>query len=411
MEDLLYALLFDEELTADQRAALRDRFDDEPAFADAWAHWCAIRMRLRRRVHDLASDRRLLVLYVMEREGDDDAFTPEERAALDAAREDIQQAVKTNPVLEQVVERIQEEHADFEEVWDAHPEAADTPGFDRKSTSSADHSGSPTERNERAPAPPRARNDSLTRRWTRRLVGASLVVVLAVTGILFWTQGGSSTATVAVEEGQVRTVELADGSVVRLVGAATFSYPTDGGDATSVQRVTLDDGRAYFDVQPDGEGRSFVVETPTATATVLGTQFGVSAGLDTTDVVLASGSLRVDASQEGSDEGVVLDPGQRSTVGPTGPPAAPTSVDLTEALDWTGLFIFRSVPLETIVERLSHRFDVQIMVSETLAAEPVTGTFEREQSVEQILRALAATLSAEVEETGPNQYQLVPSAE
>jgi ferric-dicitrate binding protein FerR (iron transport regulator) len=220
--------------------------------------------------------------------------------------------------------------------------------------------------------------------------------------LLFWPDGPSTT-TVTVADGSSRTVTLADGSTVRLVGAARLSYPASWPE-DGPRRVSLREGRAFFDVPPRPDGPSFVVETPTATATVLGTQFGVRAAADTTEIVLANGSVEVGG---GGDEHVVLEPGQKSWVAQSEAPASATSTDLTEALDWTGLFVFRAVPLSSIADRLSRHYDVQVTVADALADEPITGTFERQQPTRQVLDALAATLGAEVQRDG-DRYRLVP---
>jgi ferric-dicitrate binding protein FerR (iron transport regulator) len=231
-------------------------------------------------------------------------------------------------------------------------------------------------------------------------------VGLAVAGVLFWPQGPSTT-TVTVADGAVQVKTLGEGTTMRLVGPATATYSTSDAQRP-VQQVSLDEGRAYFDVQPRSDA-SFVVETPTATATVLGTQFGVTTRADTTEVVLATGSVRVDAPDNAADGGVVLEPGQRSWVTGGTAPASPESVDLTRALEWTGLFVVRSVPIEVVADRLGRRYNVQISVDETLAGEPVTGTFEREQPVKEVLGALAATLGADVQTDADGQYRLVPA--
>jgi ferric-dicitrate binding protein FerR (iron transport regulator) len=218
---------------------------------------------------------------------------------------------------------------------------------------------------------------------------------------------GPDTTTITVADESVRTVVLNDGSTVRLVGPATLTHPTQPSETAS-RRVTLERGQAFFDVQPQAS-RSFVVETPTATATVLGTQFGVTTVADTTEVVLASGSVQVDAAEASGRGGVVLKPGQKSWVARGEGPASPSPVDLTAALEWTGLFVFRSVPMETIAQRLGQRYDVQISVAPALADEPITGTFERKQPVQQVLSALAATLGAEVREEEEGRYRFVPT--
>lgn len=235
---------------------------------------------------------------------------------------------------------------------------------------------------------------------------ASLVLGLAVVSLIFWPQ--ESSVTVSVDDDARQVVEVADGITARLVGGTTLTY--SGEEADGPQRVRMEEGRAFFEVASRPEGSPFVVETPTATATVLGTQFGVSTRGDTTEVVLATGRVRVDASTETSDRGVVLDPGQQSLVAAGEGPLPPTPVDLTASLDWTGLFVFRSMPVADVMDRLSDRYGVQITVGETLADEAVTGTFERDQSVEQVLAALAATLGADVQKVREDEYRLSPGS-
>lgn len=390
MDDLLDTLLF-KDPSPDQREALKSRFEEHPDLAKAWAHWCEVRSRMRTRLQERVSDRRLLVLYVLAEDGYDDALTASERAALEAARDDIAHAIETIPALEQVVERIREERTDFEAVWNAQMDAAS----DR----------SPSEgRSDRSPKAPASRDEAASR-WRRRFALASLVVGLAVGVALYWSQGASTT-TVTVADGEVQTVELGAGSTARVVGAAQLTHPMSVPDGEPYQ-VTLEDGRAFFDVQRREEAAPFVVETPTATTSVLGTQFGVTTQADTTEVVLASGRVRVGTAETEADESVVLEPGQKSRVAKGDGPAAPTPADLTTALDWTGLFVFRSVSMATVAERLSQRYDVSITVADELAQEPVTGTFEQDQPPQQVLGALAATLGADVKQMDGG-YRLVP---
>ncbi len=407
MEDLYETLLFGGDLSPQERSSIEDRLDDDPDLVKAWSHWCLVRRRLRDRLHEHISDRRLLVLYVLDQEGHDDALTAHEREALEAARDELDRAVAAVPALETIVDRIRDERDDFEMVWASHGEDGHQHQTTLRSEAESGQNGTP-DRAERAARPPHERDqDRGSRRWARRLAIATVGLVLAVAGILFWPEE-SAVTTVTVADGDVQVEVLGDGSTVRLVGPATLSYPAEDTE-TAVRRVTLEEGRAFFDVQRRSDHASFVVETPTAVATVLGTQFGVSMQADTTNVVLATGSVRVAREEETEDGGVVLEPGQHSWVAKEGRVAAPKPVDLTTALDWTGLFVFRSVPIETIAERLNQRYDVQVTVAESLTGEAVTGTFEREQPVEEVLGALAATLGANVHQEGSDQYRLVPA--
>lgn len=395
MEDVYETLLFDDSPT--DQPSVRRQLDDNPALARAWAHWCAVRGRIHDRLQERDPGRRLLVLYALDEAGHGAVLTAEEHDALAAAREDIERALEAVPALEQVVERIQEDQEAFKVAW-----ARETDG----TAPSARHAtNDETRAADRPPRRSARRSRSAAQRWTRRLAVAALVVGAAVLATLYWSQEEAVT-TVTVDEGETRVVDLADGSTVRLVGGATLSYPTNLSDTTA-RRVTLRNGRAFFDVVRRADGPEFSVETPSATATVLGTQFGVLTGEDTTAVVLAEGRVNLgDATGDASP--VALEPGQRSRVAEGESPAAPTTVDLTTALDWTGLFVFRSTPMSTLVDRLQRHYEADISVASALQDESVSGTFEQDQSVQEVLRTLAKTLNADVQSPAEGQYRIVP---
>jgi ferric-dicitrate binding protein FerR (iron transport regulator) len=66
------------------------------------------------------------------------------------------------------------------------------------------------------------------------------------------------------------------------------------------------------------------------------------------------------------------------------------------------------VPTAAIADRLSGHYEVPIQVAPALADEPVTGTFERQQSVEQVLGTIARTLGAEMR-VDDGTYHLDPN--
>ena len=65
------------------------------------------------------------------------------------------------------------------------------------------------------------------------------------------------------------------------------------------------------------------------------------------------------------------------------------------ALVWHGQIIFRSTPLKDVAQTLQQAYGVTIDLSERLATERVTGTFEQEAGVEMMIETLAATLGVE----------------
>jgi len=396
MDDIYSPLLFPEDHSSDQRDVLREQFGDDPELAAHWARWCQVRTQLRQRFEEQISDRRLLVLYALDQEGRDDVLTAEERAALEAARDDIAEAIEAIPALGQVVDRIQDERADFEAVWEQHRDAGALDATDGSRR---------VERAERSPQRPSHSRVGTDRRWTWRLTVAALLFGAAVLAVFYGPEEASRT-TVTAEADEQRIVRFEDGSTVRLVGA-TLSYTPDLTDEDE-RHVTLARGRAYFDVVSRDDA-SFIVNTPAAEAEALGTQFGVTTGSDTTEVVLVEGAVRVAAEGGSEAESVVLDPGERSTVRSGGAPTLPAPADLTATLEWTGLFVFRSTPTRALAQRLEEHYDVSVSVAPALADEPVTGTFERAQPVSEVLQTIAQTLGADVD-SREGGYRLVPAS-
>ncbi len=385
MQDPLDTILFSDDLTPSQQEALRVAFDEDPALAEALAQWQQVRAAVRQSLHTHVPDRRLFVLYALDASGRADVLSEDERRELEAARPALDAAVQTHPALADVVGEVEAASADFEEAWAAHFKQEDRPV--------------------RRVAPERpARRYAPVRqmvRWSWRIV-ATVAVVAFVAVLTLVLQRDRSLTTVTVAEGETQRIELTDGSTVRLLGGSSLTYADPAKATVFNRRVTLA-GRAFFNIAPDQQG--FTVETPTALATVLGTSFGIQADDMAMEVVLATGSLSV-ASKVAREGFVVLQPGQMSRVARNALPSTPTPVDLSEALEWTGLFLFRSTPLSDAVARLSRRYGVDIAVAPDLEAEGVSGTFAREQSLRQILDALATTLNASVQGNDADGYRI-----
>ena len=411
MEDLYDALLFYDELPPEQRAAVAERLNSDPSLADAFRQWRAACARVRERFATDLPDCRLLVLYALDADGHGDLLTPQEHDALQAARPDLKAALDQHPALHDVVARIQDERDDFEAVWNeqtasllevadavtpaAAPSDALPDAVDRRAGA---------ERTDRAPRRSSSAETPERRRigWVTTTALAALVTVLAV---FLWPRSPEHTViTTAADD--VRTVELVDGSMIRLVGEAQLAYEAPEGEPFD-RRVTLRYGRAFFEVQALKSEAPFRVTTPTATATVLGTEFGVDATPDETDVVLTSGSVQVSTPSPSPETTVTLAPGQRSRVPRDGAPSAPVAVDLSETLSWTGFLIFRATPLETIAERLEAQYDVSIAVAPALQQETVTGTFDSGQSVTTVLQTISATLDASLKGTPETGLRIV----
>lgn len=392
MDSLFEAVLFYDDLPDERQDAVREQLSQHPELHDTLVHWMQVRAAVRRELDAAVPDRHLLVLYALDDAGLGDALSEAEQSALREARPALREALDAHPGLQDVVQRIQEEQADFDAVWEAEVDAAMQD--DAGATSLEDEAM-------RHPAPSQAADDYS---WALRLVaGVSLIMVALA--LAFFLPSGPSTTTIDVAAGETETITLDDGTSVRLSGVTRFTYPDEMPDGSAPYIVSIQTGKAFFDVTPRRD-RAFVVETPTATAEVLGTQFGVDTAPHHTDITLAEGALRIGAPNAADTARRMLAPGQATRVARDGAPTAPRSVDVNEALSWSGLFLFRQTPLARITTSLGAAYDVSIAVDETLAEEPVTGTFEREQPVGDVLDALAATLGARVEQVNATEYEI-----
>lgn len=336
----------------------------------AW--WRGVEAGFRHRIAAELPDPDALVLMGIEAAGHGVALDPGERDRVAALRARYDEVAAAVPAVDDVVRSVAEDARAFDEAW--------TRAF--------------------VPGPVR-RDRPAVRRLPLRRVAARLAMVASVAAFavmaLLVLQREGDIRSVAAGEG-IRMVSLEDGSSVRLLSGATLSYREDGFD----RRVTLD-GRGYFTVRPGDV--PFQVITPDALVTVLGTSFGVDADPGETSVVLVSGRVAV-APAGAPEEIVILEPGQRTRVTRGGRPSAPTAADAQAELDWTRLLFFRSTPMPEVADRLGQAFGIRVAFDESMAADRLTGTFERDREARDVLQTVAAALGAHLDSTTAGTIRL-----
>lgn len=89
-------------------------------------------------------------------------------------------------------------------------------------------------------------------------------------------------------------LQFIDGSRVTISGASMLTFSDDG-----QKRLRLREGRMSADVSPQPDGMPMVIQTRTASLTVLGTSFDVEADLPATSVVVREGTVRVTRTSDG----------------------------------------------------------------------------------------------------------------
>jgi transmembrane sensor len=190
----------------------------------------------------------------------------------------------------------------------------------------------------------------------RRLAGVSFAVAVTLAFVVMFF---ASPRTVRVPYGEMRSLQLPDGSQVELASGTSirFARLTMG-----TERLVRLEGEAFFDVVSGP--RPFVVETFNARVVVYGTRFNVRAWPDDleAETVVALESGAVEVSPLASDAPVRLAPGEMTSVGPDtvlSRRLLPSAVERATA--WrTGGIAFVDRPLRSAFDALERRYDVRI---------------------------------------------------
>lgn len=222
---------------------------------------------------------------------------------------------------------------------------------------------------------PRRRTWSVS--W-RLAIPSIMAAAVGVAAILFapWMDY----RTVETARAETRRVVLADGSTVRMNGAARLSIR----QSPMRRSAALQQGEAFFDVRHDG--RPFTVDTGEGAVRVMGTAFNVDRlELGRTEVALYRGAVRVrDRANEEMDlkpgDRVVLERGRMRR-------GAPVRIAQPDWLD--GWFDAQDASLGQLVEELDRFSAMPIMIQGSARRTRISGRFHvaQPQSVLELIEA------------------------
>lgn len=176
---------------------------------------------------------------------------------------------------------------------------------------------------------------------------------------------------------------LPDGSVVHLSSNTRIIYP-ERFDNDS--RDVYLEGEAYFMVAKSDVSR-FTVHTSTATTTVYGTEFNVSApGDDRCEVVLVKGSVSISTPTSGE---LMLKPGEGAEIADG--TITVSEVDVTPYEAWnTGRIDFTDWTLEKLMSVIGKWYNMDIRFSdEEFSQIEITGSFNRYETLTPTIESLS----------------------
>jgi transmembrane sensor len=224
---------------------------------------------------------------------------------------------------------------------------------------------------------------------------AVFIGLIAMVTYLVW----NSRKTVDLPEfqtayGEIREVELKDGSKVTLNSNSSLKYMSEfDGD-----REVLLQGEAFFEVSKTQDGKKFIVHTRDAVdVEVLGTEFNVNTRRDQIAVFLLSGkvNVRTEASY------VTLNPGERAFYSGDSGQLEVTEESASAAegvVSWKNrLFVYNDTSLSAIAAELEEYYGMPVTMTEpALGQRKFTGKISR-QHVDVVLKVLSETLEIAIE--------------
>ena len=190
----------------------------------------------------------------------------------------------------------------------------------------------------------------------------------------------------------VHTTEIGERSEIALPDGGSIHLNTNSRVEVRYEKTTrvveFPRGEALFEVEKV-QKREFLVRTPHAEVTVLGTTFRVRTSVDSVSIGVQEGTVSVAPPGGGP---ISLQAGEEIELDKHGAPGPVHPFDADAALAWTaGRVHYDAAPLSDVVEDLNRYFDRPIYAAEELSGLPVTAEFRLDDQ-DAILKALKLAL-------------------
>jgi ferric-dicitrate binding protein FerR (iron transport regulator) len=278
-----------------------------------------------------------------------------------------------------------EEYIKMKKMWDSLPKPLDVPDVN-VDKAWADFKVVRDKRASEAAVLPKKMTP--VKQWSWWL--AASILILCAVGFYVFDQSHREEMFLSSRD-QVRQDSLPDGSVVTLNRNTTLAYSSRWTNKN--RNVTLERGEVFFQVHKDKK-HPFVIETGKTKITVLGTSFNVRRIPNATEVIVATGLVKVGyANKE-----VFLRPQQMITIRDSDTIRVGKEPVKDQFYKYyvDRVFDFENTPLKRVVELLNQAYDYKIIIDRSSDQKLLlTAKFEQ-NSLTEILKVISSTFELKV---------------
>mgnify|MGYP002344393280 CR=1 FL=1 len=219
---------------------------------------------------------------------------------------------------------------------------------------------------------------------------AAVILILTIIGIRINYANNSWIEVQSNTPGNIKKIELSDGSTVHLNASSTLKYPKK---FNRKSRELFLDGEAYFNVTKDSS-HPFIINLDNQQIEVLGTEFNVLAystdHIAVTTLITGSVKLTTFESDKSMKAEVILQPGDQAIFDKKTSTYQVVHAETENVASWIeGEYTFKKKSLEEIANRLEKIYHITFIIQdESLKDKSYTGKFFSYQTIDEIVDIL-----------------------
>lgn len=234
--------------------------------------------------------------------------------------------------------------------------------------------------------------------WSQWLVAASALFLLAIGGWVF--RDDIMYTTYRTAYGEVKTITLADGSLIKLNTNSSLKVPRLGFGQHNREVYLV--GDASFSITHMTNHQPFVVKTPKDfEVVVLGTKFTMSARQYNSKVVLKEGKVQVRYQEEDKQKEIFMKPGDLVTLDRSNKVQLKTTRQVQEYSEWEEQrFVFEETTLKEVASTIQESYGLVVEIKgQELSERVLMGSFKA-KNVDELLLSISELLDINVVRQG-----------